>query len=90
MRVATALLIAVFAPSLCAAQDLTPRAYLLLPVESNAVIVTYAFSDGGEAPSGGSGAGAPLRSTPPRRVRAPGPREPQQRVTSSTPGTSRR
>ena len=46
MRVAAALLIAVLAPSLCAAQDLTPRAYLLLPVESNAVIVTYAFSDG--------------------------------------------
>lgn len=46
MRVAAALLIAVLAPSLCAAQDLTPRAYVLLPVESNAVIVTYAFSDG--------------------------------------------
>lgn len=45
MRVA-ALLIAVSAPALCAAQDLTPRAYLILPVESNAVIVTYAFSDG--------------------------------------------
>jgi hypothetical protein len=46
MRVAVALLIAVLAPALCSAQDLTPRAYLLLPVESNAVIVTYAFSDG--------------------------------------------
>ena len=46
MRVAAALLIAVLTPSLCAAQDLTPRAYVLLPVESNAVIVTYAFSDG--------------------------------------------
>jgi len=46
MRVATGLLIAVIAPSLCAAQDLTPRAYVVLPVESNAVIVTYAFSDG--------------------------------------------
>ena len=46
MRVAAAFLIAVFAPALCSAQDLTPRAYLVLPVESNAVIVTYAFSDG--------------------------------------------
>jgi Putative MetA-pathway of phenol degradation len=46
MRVAAALLIAVVTPSLGAAQDLTPRAYVVLPVESNAVIVTYAFSDG--------------------------------------------
>jgi len=46
MRAAAALLVAVLAPSLSAAQDLTPRAYVLLPVESNAVIVTYAFSDG--------------------------------------------
>jgi hypothetical protein len=34
------------APSLCAAQDLAPRAYLPLPVSSNAVILTYGFSDG--------------------------------------------
>lgn len=33
-------------PALCAAQDLTPRAYVLLPVSSNAVVVTYAFADG--------------------------------------------
>ena len=33
-------------PALCAAQDLAPRAYLPLPVSSNAVIVTYGFSDG--------------------------------------------
>ncbi len=46
MRIAIALLIATLAPSLCAAQDLTPRAYVVVPVESNAVIVTYAFSDG--------------------------------------------
>jgi len=46
MRVAPALLLALLAPALCAAQDLTPRAYVLLPVDSNAVIVTYAFSDG--------------------------------------------
>ena len=30
----------------CAAQDLTPRAYLSAPVTSNAVILTYAFADG--------------------------------------------
>ena len=36
----------VIAPALCAAQDLAPRAYLPLPVSSNAVIVTYGFSDG--------------------------------------------
>jgi hypothetical protein len=44
-RVAVALAVCAV-PSLCAAQDLTPRAYLSAPVTSNAVIVTYAFSDG--------------------------------------------
>ena len=34
------------APAICAAQDLTPRAYLPTPEKSNAVILTYAFSDG--------------------------------------------
>jgi hypothetical protein len=34
------------APAICVAQDLTPRAYLPLPEKSNAVILTYAFSDG--------------------------------------------
>jgi hypothetical protein len=34
------------APTWCIAQDLTPRAYAAVPVSSNAVIVTYAFSDG--------------------------------------------
>jgi hypothetical protein len=33
-------------PAQCAAQDLTPRAYFPTPVSSNAVIVTYAVSDG--------------------------------------------
>lgn len=33
-------------PAAGAAQDLTPRAYLSLPVSSNAIILTYAFSDG--------------------------------------------
>jgi Putative MetA-pathway of phenol degradation len=46
MRVGTAFLIAWLAPAVCAAQDLTPRAYVLVPVESNAVVVTYAFADG--------------------------------------------
>jgi hypothetical protein len=34
------------APSAAAAQDLTPRAYFPAPVASNAVILTYAYSDG--------------------------------------------
>src|SRR5262245_64764785 len=33
-------------PAPCAAQDLTPRAYFPTPVSSNAVIATYAVSDG--------------------------------------------
>jgi hypothetical protein len=32
---------------LCHGQDLTPRAYVITPVHSNAVILTYDFSDGG-------------------------------------------
>lgn len=35
-----------FTPLVSAAQDLTPRAYLPLPVSSNAVILTYGFSTG--------------------------------------------
>jgi len=38
--------VAILAPGPCAAQDLTPRAYFPTPVSSNAVIVTYALSDG--------------------------------------------
>ncbi len=33
-------------PAICVAQDLTPRAYFPTPVSSNAVVLTYAFSDG--------------------------------------------
>src|ERR671912_1033851 len=33
-------------PALAAAQDLTPRAYLPLPISSNAFILTYQFADG--------------------------------------------
>ena len=40
------LVVVCLVPALCAAQDLTPRAYLPLPVSSNAVVLTYAFSDG--------------------------------------------
>lgn len=29
------------------AQDLTPRAYVITPVHSNAIVLTYSFSDGG-------------------------------------------
>jgi hypothetical protein len=36
-----------FAAALCQGQDLTPRAYVITPVHSNAVILTYNFSDGG-------------------------------------------
>jgi len=46
MRIAAAIAIACLAPVVCAAQDLTPRAYVVVPVESNAVNVTYAFADG--------------------------------------------
>ena len=38
--------LAVLVPALCAAQDLTPRAYFPTPVSSNAVNVTYVVSDG--------------------------------------------
>jgi hypothetical protein len=35
------------AAALCHGQDLTPRAYIITPVHSNAVILSYDFSDGG-------------------------------------------
>lgn len=35
------------AAALCHGQDLTPRAYIITPFHSNAVILTYDFSDGG-------------------------------------------
>lgn len=38
--------VACLMPALCAAQDLAPRAYFPAPVSSNAIILTYAFSDG--------------------------------------------
>src|SRR5262245_48897209 len=38
--------LAIVVPAPSAAQDLTPRAYFPTPVSSNAVIVTYARSDG--------------------------------------------
>jgi len=33
--------------SICRAQDLAPRAYIITPVHSNAVVLTYSFFDGG-------------------------------------------
>src|SRR5258708_8184966 len=33
--------------SICDAQDLAPRAYIITPVHWNAVTLTYSFSDGG-------------------------------------------
>lgn len=41
-----ALTIVGLVPTTGAAQDLTPRAYVPLPISSNAIIVTYAFADG--------------------------------------------
>src|ERR1022692_3684184 len=38
--------IATFPLPLLHAQDLVPRAYVITPVHSNAVILTYSFSDG--------------------------------------------
>jgi hypothetical protein len=47
MRVrAPTMLLVCLVPTLCAAQDLAPRAYLPLPVASNAVILTSGFSEG--------------------------------------------
>lgn len=45
---AFALLISIYlSASCCPAQDLAPRAYLITPVHSNAVTLTYSFYDGG-------------------------------------------
>jgi|SRR5271165_100215 len=47
-RHAVGLLLAVcLAAVLCHGQDLTPRAYVITPVHSNAILLTYNFSDGG-------------------------------------------
>jgi hypothetical protein len=47
-RHAAGLLFGVYlAAALCHGQDLTPRAYVITPVHSNAIILTYNFSDGG-------------------------------------------
>jgi hypothetical protein len=36
-----------FTAALCHSQDLTPRAYVITPIHSNGIILTYNFSDGG-------------------------------------------
>src|SRR5215472_14456856 len=36
-----------FCGGICQAQDLSPRAYLITPIHSNAVNLTYSFLDGG-------------------------------------------
>ena len=36
-----------FACSTCRAQDLSPRAYIITPIHSNAVVLTYSFQTGG-------------------------------------------
>lgn len=38
--------------SLCCAQDLSPRAYVIIPIHSNAIILTYSFYDGSVLLSG--------------------------------------
>jgi len=48
LRVLTTVLIVAVAPALrLSAQDLSPRAYVITPVDSNAIIVTWSFYDGG-------------------------------------------
>ena len=42
----TSALLACLLPTVCTAQDLTPRAYLVTPISSNAVTLTYALSKG--------------------------------------------
>ena len=44
--IGVAALVTCLLPALCAAQDLTPRAYISVPITSNAVVLTYAFADG--------------------------------------------
>lgn len=43
---ALAIGLALLLPSICPAQDLAPRAYVVTPVSSNAINLTYAFSSG--------------------------------------------
>src|SRR5215470_18026007 len=45
-RVARLLFAACLACTVCHAQSLAPRAYVITPVQSNAVILTYSFYDG--------------------------------------------
>ena len=54
---------AYLAADICHAQDLAPRAYLITPIHSNAVTLTYTFFDGnllfeGTVPITGATAGA--------------------------------
>jgi hypothetical protein len=36
-----------FVSGVCRAQDLTPRAYIITPIHSNAIVLSYSFEDGG-------------------------------------------
>src|SRR5215467_5812821 len=48
LRFIPTLLLSVAAPAIpLSAQDLSPRAYVITPVHSNAVILTWSFYDGG-------------------------------------------
>jgi Putative MetA-pathway of phenol degradation len=47
LTTATVVLSHVLISSVCFAQDLAPRAYVITPIHSNAIILTYSFYDGG-------------------------------------------
>jgi hypothetical protein len=46
-RLLCLLLIVCLASTICFAQDLAPRAYVIVPVHSNAVTITYSYNNGG-------------------------------------------
>ena len=46
LRSIPALFVLAVAPAILAAQDLSPRAYVITPVHSNAIILTWSFYDG--------------------------------------------
>jgi hypothetical protein len=47
IKLSILVLFASFYVSLCRAQDLAPRAYIITPVSSNAITLTYSYSQGG-------------------------------------------
>jgi hypothetical protein len=47
IRIACLILLAAFSARGLSAQDLVPRSYIITPVHSNAIVLTYSFSKGG-------------------------------------------